>query len=286
MTQNKLKQNLYDIIFGTESRAGKTFDLILIYMILFSVGAVMLDSTAWGRTNIPNLLTTLEWIFTILFTIEYAVRIYCSPKPIVYIRSPYGIIDLISILPTYLAIFVTSATYFSVFRLLRVLRIFRVLRLVSFLHESTLLSRSLWQSRRKIFLFFFFVLILATVIGALMYLIEGPQHGYDNIPKSIYATIVTITTVGYGDITPQTTLGQFLAAFTMLLGYSIIAVPTGIITAELAQEIQKERVSRSCPNCNRSGHEADANYCRFCGSGFPSRVKKQEEGENVKEENS
>jgi len=269
MTQTNTKQVLYDIIFGTESPAGKLFDLILIYAILISVGAVMLDSTEWGANNLSGVLPTIEWIFTILFTVEYVVRIYCSPKPLVYVRSPYGIIDLISFLPSYISLFVTGASYFAVLRLLRVLRIFRVLRLVSFLSESTLLTRSLWQARRKIFLFFYFVLILATIIGAFMYLIEGPENGYDSIPMGIYATIVTITTVGYGDITPQTPLGQALAVFTMLLGYSIIAVPTGILTAELSQEIHKDRITRVCPNCNRSGHESDARYCKFCGSEFP-----------------
>jgi len=224
-------------------------------------------------------LWSVEWMFTIVFTIEYIARIYCSPKPMVYIRSPYGLIDLVSILPTYFAIFVSGATYFAVLRLLRVLRIFRVLRLISFLHEGSLLTRAVWQSRRKIFLFFFSVLIAATLIGAMMYLIEGPENGYTSIPRSVYFTIVTITTVGYGDITPQTVLGQILATFTMLLGYSIIAVPTGILTAELAQEIQRDRVKRVCPQCNRGGHENDAQYCKFCGSEFPSRAVPDEEEE-------
>lgn len=274
MNETSLRKKLYDIIFGTESPAGKRFDLILIYMILLSVGAVMLDSTGVGGESMTQFLGIVEWVFTILFTIEYVVRIYCSPKPWAYVRSPYGVIDLISILPTYFSLFVDGATYFAVMRLLRVLRIFRVLRLVSFLNESTLLTRSLWQSRRKIFLFFYFVVIAATIIGALMYLIEGPENGYDNIPLAVYWTIVTITTVGYGDITPHTTMGQVLAAFTMLLGYSIIAVPTGILTAELAQEIQKDRVTKVCPNCNRAGHESDSLFCKFCGSEFPKPEEK------------
>ena len=269
MTQKQLKHKLYNIIFGTESKAGKLFDLILIYMILISVGAVMLDSVQWQNPAFSEIFFVIEWIFTILFTIEYAVRIYCSPKPVVYMRSPYGIVDLLSFLPTYFSLFVPHASFFAVVRLLRVLRIFRVLRLISFLNESNLLTRSVWQARRKIFLFFFFVLIVATIIGALMYLIEGPAHGYHSIPKSVYFTIVTITTVGYGDITPQTVLGQILSTFTMLLGYSIIAVPTGILTSELAQEMQKDRRTRACPQCNRGGHENDARYCKYCGSEFP-----------------
>ncbi len=272
MTQEQLKHKLYNIIFGTESRAGKLFDLVLIYMILISVAAVMLDSTEWGSQHIATTLYVVEWIFTVLFTIEYIVRIYCSPKPWAYVRSSLGVIDLVSILPTYFALFFSGAAYFAMLRLLRVLRIFRVLRLVGFLREGSLLTRALWQSRRKIIWFFFNVLVLATMFGALMYLIEGPDNGYSSIPKSIYATIVTITTVGYGDITPHTAMGQVVAALTMLLGYSIIAVPTGIVTAELAQEIQKERVARTCPNCNRSGHESDAKYCRLCGSEFPSKT--------------
>ncbi len=269
MTQAELKHKLYNIIFGTESHAGKLFDLILIYVILLSVGVVMLDSVKWEGKVFPEILVIVEWVFTILFTIEYAVRIYCSPKPTVYMRSPYGIVDVLSFLPTYFSLLIPHATYFAVVRLLRVLRIFRVLRLISFINESTLLTRSILQARRKIFLFFFFVLIVATIIGALMYLIEGPANGYQSIPKSVYFTIVTITTVGYGDITPQTVLGQILSTFTMLLGYSIIAVPTGIITAELAQEMHKDRGIRACPQCNRGGHENDALYCKYCGSEFP-----------------
>ena len=270
MNQQQLRATLYDIIFGTESPLGKLFDLVLIYAILISVGAIMLDSVQWGSARLHYILYVIEWVFTGLFTIEYIARIYCSPKPFVYMRSPYGLVDLFSILPSYLALFLQGASYLLIIRLLRVLRIFRILKLVRYLSEENLLMRSMMQSRRKVFVFFCTVLVLASIFGAFMYLVEGPENGYTSIPKSIYVTIVTITTVGYGDITPHTPLGQALAAFTMLLGYSIIAVPTGILTAELAHEMQRDRITRMCSQCNRSGHERDAKFCRFCGSPFPN----------------
>lgn len=263
-----LKKKLYDVIFGTESPAGKRFDLMLITMIVLSVVAVSLDSIDSISADYKTMLFIAEWFFTIAFTLEYFVRIYCSPKPWAYMRSFYGIVDLLSIIPTYLTLFLPQASYFIVVRLLRVLRIFRVLKLARYIGETNILIRSLLMSRRKVFVFFSSVLVLATIIGSLMFIVEGPENGFTSIPTSIYWCIVTITTVGYGDITPHTILGKFLAAATMLIGYSIIAVPTGILTAEIASEMQRERNHKVCPNCNHSGHERDAKYCRKCGVKF------------------
>lgn len=272
MSQSAVKAKLYEVIFGTESKAGKLFDLFLICAILLSVVAVMLDSVSGVAAQYRPELRGIEWFFTILFTIEYVLRIYSSPNPWAYVRSFYGVVDLLSIIPTYLTFLFPDAGFLLVVRLLRVLRIFRILKVTRYISETSVLMRSLLASRRKIALFFGCVLVLATIIGALMYVIEGPENGFTSIPISIYWTIVTITTVGYGDITPLTVLGKFLATFAMLTGYSIIAVPTGILTAELAQEFQRERNTRVCPNCNHAGHERDARYCRFCGAEFVEKV--------------
>lgn len=267
--QSTIKSRLYSIIFGHNTPAGKIFDLVLIYTILFSVLVVILDSVNVLSSNYGLFFRVTEWVLTIFFTIEYAVRIYCSPNRWRYIFSYYGIVDLLAIIPSYLSLFVSGISYLLIIRLLRVLRIFRILRLVQYLREANVLTNSLVMARRKIFLFFSFVVVLATIFGSLMYIIEGPENGFTSIPKSIYWTIVTITTVGYGDITPLTTLGQIIAAFVMLTGYSIIAVPTGIFTAEIAQEMQRQRQHIFCQNCEKSGHENDAEYCRHCGAELP-----------------
>lgn len=277
MTQTELKQRIYIVIFGTDTPPGKRFDLILIYAIVLSVAAFMLDSIESVSASYGDYLRILEWAFTLAFTVEYLVRIYCSPKPLAYIRSAYGIIDLLSILPTYLSFFFPGTSYVLIVRLLRVLRIFRILKLVRLTGEANILTRSLWASRRKVFVFFSGIIVAATIIGSFMFLVEGPENGFTSIPKSVYWTIVTITTVGYGDITPHTALGQTLAAMTMLLGYSVIAVPTGILTAELASEMQRTRVTRVCHTCNHSGHEEDAYYCRFCGVKFPDPDEAEEQ---------
>lgn len=270
MTQQDLKKRLFDIIFGTESPAGKRFDLVLIYVILLSVLALMLDSIQVVATKYGYALKVAEWFFTIVFTVEYLVRLYCSPRPLAYFRSFYGIIDLISVLPTYLSLFFPGANYILVIRLLRVLRVFRVLKLARYLSEANVLVRSMLQARRKILVFFMVVVVLSTIFGSIMYIVEGPANGFTSIPKSIYWTIVTITTVGYGDITPQTVVGQFVSSIAMLTGYSIIAIPTGIVTAELAYEIQRERLAISCRNCEKSGHDRDSKYCNHCGVELPA----------------
>lgn len=260
-----IKAKLYEIIFGTETPAGKRFDLILIYTIIISVIAVAVDSVAEYHLSFGHYLLIAEWGFTLLFTLEYVVRIWVHPKPWAYIRSFYGIVDLLSILPTYIAYLVPQASFMMIIRILRVLRIFRILRLFRYLSEANILLRSLKASRRKIFVFFCFVLALTTIFGSLMFVIEGPENGFSSIPKSIYWAIVTITTVGYGDISPQTPLGQAIAAVAMITGYSVIAVPTGILTAELAVEMQRSKESFSCSKCLRPGHDSDALHCKFCG---------------------
>ena len=256
------------VIFGTNTPAGKLFDLVLIYAILLSVAAVVLDSVASLHVRFGLWFFYIEWFFTLLFTVEYFLRIYISRRPLRYIFSFFGLVDLISIIPSYLALVVTGANYLLLIRMLRVLRVFRVLKLVRYMDEANVLMRSLYLARRKILVFFVTVIVLSFIFGCLMFVVEGPTHGFTSIPKSIYWTIVTITTVGYGDIAPQTVLGQFISTIAMLLGYSIIAIPTGIITAELAGEMGRERAEKSCHNCGRSGHELDAQHCRHCGVGL------------------
>ncbi|MEZ5529920.1 MAG: ion transporter [Porticoccaceae bacterium] len=280
MKYQYLRQELYRIIFGTDTPAGQRFDIFLIYAILISVLAVILNTVDALSSRYATTFFAVEWVFTGIFTIEYALRIFCSPNRRRYLFSFYGIIDLISIIPSYLALVVTGAHYLMIIRLVRVLRIFRVLKLVRYLSEADVLIRSLYQARRKISVFFFAVLVLSTLFGCLMYVVEGPDNGFSSIPISIYWTIVTITTVGYGDITPHTVVGQFISTLAMLTGYSIIAIPTGIITAELASEIQREKSLYPCPNCVKAGHDRDAVHCKWCGAylgGLEERqLRKQE----------
>lgn len=272
MPDPAFKRKCHEIIFGTETPAGQRFDVVLIYLILFSVLALMLDSIAVLSDRYQKVFLWVEWAFTLLFTVEYGLRIYCAPKRLTYMRSFYGMIDFVSILPTYVSLFIPGANYFLIVRLLRVLRIFRILKLVRYLNEANILIRAMLLSRRKIFVFFMAVLVLSTMFGALMYLVEGPDNGFSSIPKSIYWTIVTITTVGYGDITPQTVTGQVIAATAMLMGYSIIAVPTGILTVELAQEMQRVKQQLQCDHCSRAGHDRDAHFCKFCGEKLPGET--------------
>ncbi|GAB2519462.1 ion transporter [Microbulbifer agarilyticus] len=259
------RKRLNEIIFGTDSPAGKNFDVFLIWAILLSVALVLFASVESLWVRFGETFYVLEWFFTGLFTVEYLLRIYCARDRREYVTSFYGIVDLLAILPSYLALIFTGATYLMVIRLLRVLRIFRVLKLVRYLRDANLLVRSLWQARRRILVFYTSVLVICIIFGSVMFIVEGPRHGFTSIPKSIYWTIVTITTVGYGDITPHTPLGQAIAAMTMLIGYSIIAVPTGIVTAELAHELGREKQLARCHNCGKSGHDADAEYCKQCG---------------------
>ncbi|MEM0954940.1 MAG: ion transporter [Pseudomonadota bacterium] len=268
--QTPLQRRVYNVIFGTAPGPGRNFDLALIALILISVLVIMLDSIPSYNERFGLLFTYMEWSFTILFSVEYLVRLWCSPNRRLYALSTYGIVDLLAILPTYIALLFPAANSLQFVRILRLLRIFRVLRLLQFLNEANVLARALRNSRRKIFVFFSMMLVLMTVFGSLMYVIEGPVNGFRTIPESIYWAIVTITTVGYGDVVPHTALGRSIAAMGMLIGYAIIAVPTGIITAELAQEIGRERSLNFCTNCGRAGHDNDADYCKYCGAKLPT----------------
>ncbi|MYM58035.1 ion transporter [Vibrio sp. OCN044] len=265
MPRHALKHYLYIIIFGTHTNAGRAFDIALIVAIFSSLAVLVLESVPSIASPWKMELRYLEYAFTALFSIEYLLRLYCSPKPSAYAKSFYGVVDLLAILPTYLAFFFPGASFMGVIRLLRVMRIFRVLKLVRYLQDSNILLRSLLMARRKILIFFSTVGILVTIFGSLIFVIEGPANGFTSIPKSIYWAIVTITTVGYGDIVPQTHLGKALASLTMLLGYSILAVPTGIITAELNKEMNAHKTLVKCPNCSRAGHDPDAIHCKHCG---------------------
>ncbi|NMH64325.1 ion transporter [Shewanella salipaludis] len=265
-----LRHRLRVVIFGTDTPAGRYFDLALILCIVLSVALVFLDTIRSINQEYSQLIRGLEWVFTVIFTLEYGLRLYSSTKPLAYARSFYGVVDLLSILPSYLAIFIPGANVTLVIRVLRLFRIFRVLKLLRYLSEGNVLLKAILQSGRKVFIFFFSVSLIIMVLGAIMYVVEGPVNGFSSIPKSIYWTVVTITTVGYGDITPKTNLGQAIAAFTMLLGYSIIAIPTGILTVEISQEMNRSRDLRRCSNCLKIGHENNALYCNHCGSELES----------------
>lgn len=257
---------MFEVIFEADTPAGKWFDVILILSIVLSVTVVMLDSVNSIHQTHGGLLHGLEWFFTILFTVEYIFRLICIGTPARYAMSFFGIVDLLAIIPTYLNIFISGSHYMLVIRLLRVLRIFRVLKLGQCVSEANILMRALVESRRKILVFLFAVLTLVAIVGSLMYVIEGRENGFTSIPRSVYWAVVTLTTVGYGDISPSTPLGQLLAAMVMILGYSIIAIPTGIVTVEYSKAIQKEVTSQACPQCTRQGHDKDAKHCKFCGA--------------------
>ncbi|NVK12535.1 MAG: ion transporter [Gammaproteobacteria bacterium] len=274
----ELRRRLYVIIFGTDTRAGKLFDLTLLGLILFSFSVAVLDSVAEYSDQWHQLFFALEVCFSIFFAIEYATRIWVSPNRKQYIFSLYGIIDFLSLLPILFLWVDPNSAHLVVIRLLRVLRLFRILRLTEFLINENMLLKALKASSRMIFIFFLLVGMLATVYGALMYVIEGPENGFDSIPTGIYWAVVTITTVGYGDVTPHTVLGQSLATITMLTGYSIIAVPTGVFTASLAEQLKsRERIDTNCPHCGRFGHERDADFCKFCGASLEAKRQKTRE---------
>ncbi|MEQ8515086.1 MAG: ion transporter [Chromatocurvus sp.] len=263
--QAPLQKTLYRIIFGTETPAGKGFDLILIGAILLSVGVIVADSIPAYHDHYGDLFRLIEWGFTLAFTAEYLLRIWIAQNRRAYLLSVYGIIDLLSILPTYIAFFIPEAAPLLIIRLLRVLRVFRVLRLLTFLNEANVLAGAFRTSCRQIFIFFLIVMTTMVIFGCLMYVIEGPENGFDNIPVSVYWAVVTITTVGYGDYVPVTTAGRTIAAAGMLLGYAIIAVPTGIFTSKLMAH-NREKLILNCPQCARAGHDPDARHCKYCGA--------------------
>jgi voltage-gated potassium channel len=259
------RNTLYTIIFEADTPAGKLFDEVLILTIMLSVIVVMLDSVRDITAVYGGLFYSLEWFFTILFTVEYLLRLVCVGRPVRYATSFFGIIDLLAILPTYLSLLLPGSQYLIVIRVLRLLRIFRVLKLVQYLGEADLLMRALRGSKRKIILFLFTVLNLVVILGSLMYVMEGAESGFTSIPRSIYWAIITLTTVGYGDIVPRTNLGQALASLIMIIGYSIIAVPTGIVTSEITSA-SKYYKGRVCQNCSFEGHDIDAKFCKRCGA--------------------
>ena len=266
--QTPLQAKLYTIIFGTDTPAGKWFDIILIFVILASVTVIVLDSFAGIHRTWGPLLQRIEWSFTLIFTLEYLLRIWIARNRRAYLVSVYGIIDLLAILPSYLAVVLPQTAPLLIVRLLRVLRVFRVLRLISFLDEANTVAGALRQSARQIFVFFSMVVTVMIVFGCVMYVIEGPDNGFSNIPLSVYWAIVTVTTVGYGDVVPVTSMGRAISAMAMLVGYAIIAVPTGIFTTNLMMHRNPGTGTEplNCPQCARAGHQADARFCRFCGT--------------------
>lgn len=258
---------LYTIIFEADTPAGRAFDLVLIGLILASVVVVMLDSVDNYRQRWGWLFDTLEWGFTLLFTLEYLARLSCVMHPLRYARSVFGVIDLLAILPTYLSLLVPGLHALIDVRVLRLLRLFRVLKLGAYVEEYGMLGRALVASRRKILVFLSFVLLVMVVMGTLMYVVEGPDNGFTSIPVSVYWAITTMTTVGFGDITPKTELGRFIASAMMLVGWGTLAVPTGIVSAEFtAQRIRVRPTTRTCPSCLSEGHDPEARFCRDCGA--------------------
>jgi voltage-gated potassium channel len=263
------RRRLYSVIFESDTRAGKLFDEVLIGLILASVVVVVLDSIASIHAKYGQLLTVLEWSFTLLFTAEYIARLVCVQRPMRYARSVFGVIDLVAVLPTYLAILVPGLHALIDVRVLRLLRIFRIFKLSAYIAEYGALGRALMESRRKILVFLSFVMLVVLVMGTLMYVVEGPEHGFLNIPIGVYWAITTMTTVGFGDITPKTDLGRFIASIMMLLGWGTLAVPTGIVSAEFTAQKLRPR-TRHCVACGSDGHSMSDRFCRDCGAALPS----------------
>lgn len=260
------QHRIHEIIFEADTPEGKAFDIALLVSITLSVIIVMLETVPALNARFGRYFLLVEWVFTILFTIEYILRLIAVRRSVLYALSFYGLVDLLAVLPTYLSLIFPSGHYLMVVRALRLLRVFRVFKLGEYLEEADLLMRALIASRRKISVFLLTVLMLVVIIGTSIYVIEGPQYGFTDIPTSMYWAIVTLTTVGYGDLAPVTPLGKALASLVMLLGYSIIAVPTGIVTAELARTARLPVSTQACPNCGREDHDSDATYCKYCGA--------------------
>jgi voltage-gated potassium channel len=264
-TSQTLKEHIYTIIFEADTPGGKWFDVSLIVAIALSVLVVMLDSVQSIHDEYGSALLVVEWGFTLLFTTEYLLRIYSIGNKLKYMVSFFGLVDLLAILPTYLSLYYAGTQYMAVIRILRVLRVFRILKYAQYVKEIEVLMRALRASRRKILVFLFTVTTLVVILGSLMYLVEGQNGNFTSIPKGVYWAIVTLTTVGYGDIAPKTDLGQAIAAFVMIMGYSILAVPTGIVTVELGRAAHIV-TNNACPECSKEGHDTNAEYCKFCGS--------------------
>jgi voltage-gated potassium channel len=261
------QSRLHEIIFESHTNAGKAFDITLLAFIVISIIVVMLDSVADLHARYGKLFFILEWFFTAVFTLEYILRLISIGKPFKYMFSALGIIDLLAIIPSYLSFVYIGSQSLLVFRALRLLRVFRIFRLVHFLSEMRFLSVAILNSIRKISIFILFVVSIVVIMGSIIYLVEGPANGFTSIPQSVYWAIVTITTVGYGDIAPVTPLGKLIASFIMLLGYGIIAVPTGIVTTEMALAAKSQKQNNeACPSCGREGHDHDARFCKYCGA--------------------
>jgi len=256
----------HEVIYEADTPAGKAFDVALIVTILLSILVVMLESVPGIAEEYGGRLRLAEWAFTILFTVEYVLRLLCVGVPASYARSFYGVVDLLAILPTYVSLFVPGAQALIVIRALRILRVFRVLKLAHFVSETEDLVRAMRASARKILVFLFTVVTLVVILGSLMYLVEGPDHGFSSIPKGVYWAVVTLRTVGYGDLTPQTAGGQLVASVIMIMGYGIIAVPTGIVTVEMGLARRSLVSTQACRSCSVEGHDADAVYCKSCGA--------------------
>ncbi len=268
MSQQSLRHRIHEVIFEADTPAGKFFDISLLGLICFSIVVVMLESSEDWNVVYASAFFYIEWVLTIIFTIEYILRLWVTLKPLKYALSFYGIVDILAILPSYVGLFIPNSQYFLIIRILRLMRVFRIFKLGQYLNEGDQLRRSMIGSRNKIAVFLFAVTILVIIIGSVMYLIEGGSNdGFSSIPRAVYWAIVTITTVGYGDITPQTKIGQFLSAVVMILGYAIIAVPTGIVTNEMMKEHRRlEKTSTQvCRYCAREGHDLDAIFCKYCG---------------------
>jgi len=259
------RTKIYEVIFEADTPSGKVFDVLLICAILLSVTVVFLESIEELKNDYGKIFNALEWGFTILFTVEYLLRLISVNRPLKYVFSFYGIVDFLSIVPTYLSLIIVGSQYLLAIRILRLLRVFRVFKLTHLLKQSNVLIEALKASRGKIAVFLFAVLTSVVVIGAIIYVVEGPENGFTSIPLSMYWAIVTLTTVGYGDISPQTPLGQFIASIVMIMGYAIIAVPTGIVSVEIASATRKQVTTQVCPYCLAEGHDKDAIHCKFCG---------------------
>lgn len=273
-----LRARVYDVIFESDTEAGRRFDIILVCAILLSIFVVVLDSVPQVGADLDNVLYAMEWIFTAMFTVEYLARLWCVRRPLRYATGFYGIVDLLSVLPTYFSLLVPGSALLLDIRILRLLRVFRIFKLTLYVEEFSRLGEALYASRRKIMVFLSAVVMAVLVLGTVMYVVEGPQNGYTSIPVSMYWAVVTMTTVGYGDITPHTPLGKLIASFMMLLGWGILAVPTGIVTAEMTAQRAVQRVRERerkraqpaqhgarCPACGLDGHAGDAQFCRGCG---------------------
>ena len=260
-----LRNRIHIIIEGTDTRLGKLFDIVLLIAIAASVAVVMLDSVLYMRLQYGTLFLYAEWFFTILFTIEYMLRLFSAPNRFRYVFSFFGIVDLLSVLPSYLSLMFVGVQYLLVIRILRILRIFRVLKLEAYMQQAGFLASALRTSQQKITVFFLSLVLLVTIFGSIIYVVEGPENGFTSIPLSIYWAVVTMTTVGYGDMSPKTPLGQAIATMVMITGYSIIAVPTGIFTSELARNMRPQLNPVTCPNCGKFGHAVGADFCDRCG---------------------